>query len=185
MKNRAEFLLAILFVLSTIGVNAQYVLSNDLSAIYIDGTSSIHDWTETVESMSGTLNVELDGSVISKVTGVNASIPVKSIKSGKGGMDDNTYAALKEKSHPNISYKLKSYSVQENVIHLTGMLTIAGVTKEVKFKSNYKVSGNQISFKANHAFKMTDFNIQPPTAIMGTIKTGDEVTIRLEMVFSK
>jgi polyisoprenoid-binding protein YceI len=65
------------------------------------------------------------------------------------------------------------------------MLSIAGVAKEVKFKTKYDVDGNQITFKGSYTFKMTDFNIDPPTAVMGTIKTGDEVTVRLEIVFTK
>lgn len=185
MKKPTKFILALLFLFIGFAVQAQYKMSNELSAIYIDGTSSLHDWTSTVETMSGSLNVEHDGKSISKVTGVSATIPVKSIKSGKGGMDDNTYKALKEKSHPNISYKLKSYGVKGDVIHLTGSLTIAGVTKEVKFQTTYKIEGDKITFKGSHTFNMTDFNVDPPTAVMGTIKTGDSVTIRLEIVFEK
>ena len=174
-----------LLVLIAMGASAQYKLSNDLSAMYIDGTSSLHDWTETVEQMGGTLNLSLDGNAIEKITSVNASIPVNSIKSGKGGMDDNTYEALKHKLHPNITYKLKSYAMKGDVVFFTGMLTIAGETREVKFQSKYTMEGNQLKFSGKHTFNMTDFKIDPPTAMMGTIKTGDQVTVRFEMVFTK
>ncbi len=32
---------------------------------------------------------------------------------------------------------------------------------------------------------MTDFDVKPPTALMGTIKTGDEITIVLNTTFAK
>jgi hypothetical protein len=63
--------------------------------MFVDGTSSLHDWTETVEQMTGNLDAEISGATISKITSARVTIPVKSIKSGKGGMDDNTYKALK------------------------------------------------------------------------------------------
>lgn len=185
MRRLMKSVVTMLLVLIGLGASAQYKLNNDLSAMYIDGTSSLHDWTETVEQMSGTLNLTLNGSAIEKITGINASIPVNSIKSGKGGMDDNTYKALKQKSHPNITYKLKSFAVKGDVVYLTGMLTIAGETREVKFQSKYVMVGEQLKFSGKHTFNMTDFKIDPPTAVMGTIKTGDQVTIRFELVFTK
>ena len=185
MKSIWKVLVPMVLTMFVFSAQAQYKLDNGSSKMFIDGTSSIHDWTETVESMSGNLNAIIEGTKISKVTGVNATIPVKSIKSGKSGMDDNTYKALKEKTYPNISYKLKSYAVEGDVLHLTGALTIAGVTNVMKFTSTYKIEGDKLVFTATHTFKMTDFKIDPPTAMMGTIKTGDEIVIRMELVFTK
>lgn len=184
MRIIASIILFLVFGIS-LSVTGQYKLNNDLSVMYIDGTSSLHDWTETVEQMSGTLNLVLNGPIISKVTSVTASIPVISIKSGKGGMDENTYKALKEKSHPQIFYTLKSYAIDGDEIRLTGALTIAGVTRDVKFQATYVVAGELIKFSGAHAFFMTDFDVSPPTAVMGTIKTGDKVTVRMELVFTK
>lgn len=185
MRRITESIILFLVFGISLSVTGQYKLNNDLSAMYIDGTSSLHDWTETVEQMSGTLNLVLNGSVISKVSSVKAIIPVRSIKSGKGAMDENTYKALKVESHPQIFYTLKSYAMDGDEIRLTGELTIAGVTRDVKFKATYVVTGEFIKFSGAHAFFMTDFDVDPPTAVMGTIKTGDKVIVRMELVFSK
>lgn len=163
----------------------QYKLDNNLSSIYIDGTSTLHDWTSTVESMSGTLNAEEEGSSLTKLKSINVSIPVKSIKSGKSGMDKNTYNALEESDHPTISYKLKTYSIGETKLTLSGELTIAGTTKLVKFNTPYKLEGNTLKIEGSHDMRMTDFDIEPPTAVMGTIKTGDELVIRYYLIFTK
>lgn len=185
MKKIWQILISLMLSVLVFTAHGQYKLDNEQSNMYIDGTSTLHDWTETVESISGTLDVNIEGNKVSKVNDVNATIPVKSIKSGKSGMDDNTYKALKADSYPNITYKLNSYTVEGDVIHLTGALTIAGVTNVIKFTSKYTVKDNKIIFNATHTFKMTDFKIDPPTAIMGTVKTGDEVVIRMELVFIK
>lgn len=173
-----------LFVCS-ISLQAQYKLSEEKSNMYIDGTSTLHDWTEIVEQMAGTLALELNDNKISKVKSLNLTVPVESIKSGKSGMDKNTYKALKSDKHPTITYKLESFRVEGDYIHYTGQLTIAGTTKTVKFKSKYEVYESSIELEGSHDFKMTDFNVDPPTAVLGTIKTGDEIKIRFNLVFEK
>lgn len=165
--------------------NAQYKLNANTSNMYIDGTSSLHDWTETVEEMSGSVSLDLEGKAISKIKMLNVSVPVKSIKSGKSGMDKNTYVALKYEEFPTIKFALKSYAKDGNSLTLTGNLTIAGTTKPVKIKSTYEVKTSTIEVEGKHTFKMTEFEVDPPTAMMGTIKTGDEVTIRFNLVFDK
>jgi hypothetical protein len=46
------------------------------------------------------------------------------------------------------------------------------------------ISGNRIQIKGSKKVKMTDFNISPPTAMLGTLKTGDEVTISFTLVMA-
>lgn len=164
---------------------AQYTLNANTSNMYIDGTSSLHDWTETVEEMSGSVSLDLEGKAISKIKMLNVSVPVKSIKSGKSGMDKNTYAALNADDHPNIKFALKSYAKSDKKLTLTGNLTISGTTKLVKIQSTYEVKETSIEVEGKHTFKMTEFEVDPPTAMMGTIKTGDEITIRFNLVFDK
>lgn len=177
-------IVVVFFSLST-NLQAQYKVSAASGSISIDGTSTIHDWTETVESFTGTWNLEMVDGKISKISTAKIVAEVKSIKSGKSGMDDNTYKALKAKQHPQITYSLKSYAIQGSDVTLTGNLTIAGVTKTIKFTAKYAIVDGVINFKGSHTFKMTDFGIDPPTAVMGTIKTGDEVTVRFDLNFKK
>lgn len=175
----------ILFIAMHLVGFSQYKVSNASGTVTIDGTSTIHDWTENVEQFAGSLNAELAEGKLVKITSANLVVQVTSIKSGKSGMDDNTYKALKAKDHPEITYHLKSFGVQGNTVALTGSLTIAGVTKTVKFQATYKMENGQLNFSGSHTFKMTDFGIDPPTAVMGTIKTGDEITVNFNLNYSK
>ena len=184
MKLFKKVLTLILIAISSVSM-AQYKYVAAESKMTIFGTSNVHDWEEICEDVTGTLNVEMDGNVIAKVTGATLNIPVKGIKSGKGGMDDNTYKALKASQHPTITYKIKSFRVEDGKIHLTGNATVAGVTKEVKFPANYTVEGNKIKFKGVVNLKMTDFGVDPPTALMGTIKCGDDIKFEFDITFAK
>jgi polyisoprenoid-binding protein YceI len=58
-----------------------------------------------------------------------------------------------------------------------GALTIGGVTKIVTMNVQADASSG-VSFSGDITFKMSVFEIDPPTAVFGTIKTGDEITIK-------
>jgi polyisoprenoid-binding protein YceI len=53
----------------------------------------------------------------------------------------------------------------------------------VTFDIEVEQSGNAFTVKGTTDFRLTDFQIDPPTALMGTIKTGDEVTIEFKATF--
>lgn len=151
----------------------------------IDGTSNIHDWTEVVGTIAGSMNAVVEGASIQTISSLKLNIPVKSIKSDHSGMDKNTYKALKEGSHPTIKYDLQSISINGDKAVLEGMLTIAGVARKVKISSSYKVAGNTINLIGEYDFKMTDFKVDPPTALMGTIYTGDDIKVKFNLTFNK
>jgi hypothetical protein len=45
-------------------------------------------------------------------------------------------------------------------------------------QAKYKILPNgELQLTVSKKLKMTDFKMEPPTAMMGTIKVGDEVTV--------
>jgi polyisoprenoid-binding protein YceI len=157
------------------------------SVIKIEGTSNVHDWVSTSKSAKVTGSVTVEAGVIKAIRNLKVTIPVKGIKSTKGSiMDDKTWNALKSKKHPNIYYTLKSVtSIAKSksgtayIIKTNGNLTIAGVTKNINMAVVGKVlTGNQVKFIGSHKLKMTDFGIDPPTALLGTMTTGNDIKIK-------
>ena len=176
--------LTALFLLSTIMAFAQLRVNNSASKLEIDGTSNVHDWTENVETLNGTCNATFSGTTLSEISSLDLSIPVRSIKSGTGTMDKNTYNAMKADTYPNIVFKLRSASVSGNKVVLTGNLTIAGKTQTVSITCAYESNGKNLTIKGQHKMKMTQFGIDPPTAMLGAMTTGDDLTIRFNLVFN-
>ena len=101
-------------------------------------------------------------------------------------MDKKTYEALREVDYPTISYNLISAIPQsDNTVSSTGELTIAGKKRQIDMEVNYEIYPTIIEFRGELTINMSDYEISPPTALMGTIKTGDEVTIRFSVLFQK
>ena len=47
------------------------------------------------------------------------------------------------------------------------------------------ISDNKITLVGENKFKMTDFNIDPPKALFGTITTGDDINIKFSNFIKK
>ena len=60
-----------------------------------------------------------------------------------------------------------------------GQLTVAGKTRNVKLDVAVVPAGSNLSVSTHAAFKMTDFAIKPPTAMLGMIRSGDAVTVNV------
>jgi hypothetical protein len=154
------------------------------SSMSILGTSNLHDWESDVCKLKGKANIVLNDQYVEKIENLSFTIPVESIESGNGIMDGKTYTALKSKEHPNIEYKLTTFeTVNGKVVKAKGLLTVAGVTQKMDFPVHCVVNSNHVNIKGEIVFKMTDFNVSPPTALLGTLKTGDEVTISFSINF--
>ena len=50
---------------------------------------------------------------------------------------------------------------------------------------NLDINSNTIHIVGEKSIKMTDFNVEPPTALFGSITTGDEITIKFKTKFKK
>ncbi|WP_166961775.1 YceI family protein [Yeosuana marina] len=180
-----------LIILLTVTFNLtqaqEFKLLKEESSLKIMGTSSIHDWHEVAEDQSGKINFNnLETGQIEKI---NINIVAESLKSGKRGMDKNTYKALKTDKYKTISFQLtevkKTISKDNGVfdVNAIGDLTIAGVKKTISLDFTLSVTDSKIKLTGEKKIKMTEFNIEPPTALFGTITTGDEITVEFSTIF--
>lgn len=177
-------------LLASVGVQAQYEIKDKQMAIH--GSSNLHDWESKVNTIRASGDIQVEAGVLKGIKSLNVEIPVTSIKSPKGSiMDKKTYDALKSDKHPNISFKLTKLNLLNKsgdgyAINATGNLTVAGVTKSTEITVTGKVTGDgSVKFEGSKKMKMTDFGIQPPTALMGTMKTGDDITIKFAVTLGK
>jgi polyisoprenoid-binding protein YceI len=179
---------AVLLATCAVAAGAQSAKINlaPTSSITVEGTSNVHDWHAKSTELTSSIQMALPPGAGSTVESVTISLPVTSLKSGKGGLDKNLYKALKAEQNPTITFVMKTYKAEPKAdafaAIVTGMLTINGVTKEIPAAAT--MTGDaKAGLKANGSatFKMTDFGVKPVTALMGTIRTGDQVTVKFDL----
>lgn len=161
-------------------------------AITIAGTSTLHDWEMKSDKGQSQASFVVDNNKITSVPGLSFSVPATSLKSGKSLMDNNTYKALKTDVNKSIDFVLTSASITPvdaatYLIKSAGRLTIAGTTRETDIVATAKINtdDNSITVAGVKKFKMTDYNVKPPTVLMGTIKTGNDISISYHLIFKK
>jgi len=190
MKNAKKIfssLIALVFLAmaTTSFAQTRYAMSTD-AEIKVAGTSTLHDWEMITEKATGQAVFTLDNGVLKGIQSLSVTMVAESMKSGKSQMDKNAYKALKSDKNPNIKYTLKDIKPgQGDSWTATGDLTIAGVTKTLTIPVVAKRVGTAYEFSGSIATKLTDFKIDPPTAMLGTIKTGNDVTLSFSAKFNQ
>ena len=178
---RNVFLLFLVFSLPSMAqMNYSLAPNPDLK---ITGTSTIHDWEMVSSTAKGEGQFSINAGKVSAAKNVSIVMPAESIKSGKSGMDKNAYSAMKSKEFKDVKFTLKAFCPKGNGFEATGDFIIAGVTNTVKFPVTINQTSSNINVKGFYPFKLTDFKIDPPTALLGTVKTGDEVSIHFNVTF--
>lgn len=154
----------------------------------VKGTSSLHDWVSSVEKMECTGSLSMSDESLTSLSDVVVKIPVKAIKSTKGKMmDSKTWEAFDHEKNPSITFKLTQARIDASgeFALASGILIMAGASRPIELKLNYKILPNgDLKVTGSHTLKMSDFKMEAPTAMMGTIKVGDEVAVAFELILT-
>jgi len=166
--------------------NAELLLPE--SQVSVRGTSSMHDW----EVSFGKYEVNF---AVSNTDGGKMSISnVKAVFSGASVTSDNKIMtgkardALMVNDHPDIVFVSGgAESVINNDGKITGTmkgkLQIGGITRPIDISFSGNINGDRISITGSEEVNMADYGIKPPTALLGALKTGEEVTVELRLSF--
>lgn len=177
----------LLLLTSQITFSQEYNLVNNESSLSVSGTSSLHDWTIEANEQSGMLVFQ--NFKKGEITKCSLAVDVEGLESGKRAMDKNTYKALKYDSHKTIKFDLVEVletleqSDKSFLIKTKGDLIIAGVKKQITLNFTLISEGEQAVLKGEKKIKMTDFDIDPPKALFGTVTTGNDITISFNTKF--
>jgi polyisoprenoid-binding protein YceI len=196
MKNQTTFLkpgLLAMVLLFTLGAFAQvkYVSKNGLNLV-VSGTSTLHDWD--MKSSQGSFDASFTfnpAGAVTAITGLSFTTPATALKSGKDAMDKNAFKALKTDKNPNISFTAATTTITaatatDFTVKAVGKLTIAGAPVDAEIVATGKINADKtITVTGAKKISMKDFGMTPPSFMMGTIKTGNDVTLKFDLKLSK
>lgn len=160
----------------------------DSSSVQIKGTSNLHDWEEKVQKFNVDLAPDYKVKEIAGIDKVVFSCNSASVVSDNSIMTGKTHDALKVDKNAEIKFtSSEAITFQNNngkiAGSITGDLLIAGVTKKVSLAFTGIETSKKIVIKGTEKISMTDFKIDPPTAIFGTLKTADSVELAYSLQF--
>ena len=169
------------------------------SKLMLEGSSNVHGWA--CRSAEFVATVEVDNAfqthplnqVAKPISRVQVSIPVKTLKCGHDKMDENMYKALKAEQFPEIRYALTTYVVDREqatadtfTARTTGQLTVSGQTIPVEIPITVvRTMTGAARGEGAVNLLMTDFGIKPPVALLGTLRTRNEISISFNVLLDK
>ena len=199
MKNNIKKIAALLAFLA-IGLHqlqaqSVYRLTDSKNiAMKLSGTSTLHKWDMNASKFSGKAFFDFkpgSKTELAALKSLTFILAVANLSSGEKGLDKNAYKALKAKQFKNIAYKLISATISTEgagrfLLNTHGDLTIAGVTRQITMEVHCVVnSDGTITCTGTDTLNMTDYQVKPPTFMLGAMKTGDALTLDFTMVYKK
>ena len=192
MKILLAFLLA--FTFSAASSQTLYKLLPS-SSIEVDGTSTMTDWTMPASGFSGQLTWSKEPAKTTyealKMVSASLTVPVRSLKGRDNTMNDKTYAAFKVEENEEIKFVMTSVITPQGFAHgagltMVGTLTMAGASKEIRVPMviSHHADGS-FSFAGTAKLNMTQWNMVPPTAFFDSLEVGEEVSVRVNLIFAK
>jgi hypothetical protein len=174
------------------------------ASLELDGDSSLHRYSAKahgVRASAGLDSARLSGAapppdLEALVRGhfirtFQLIVPVAQLSSGEHGLDDNMRKALKGDRFKEIRFQMDSYDVAPPsagpaiAVTLHGRLSLAGVERKidvgasgVRVKNGFRVTGSK-------DLLMTDYQIKPPTMMLGAIKTKNLITVKFNATLQR
>lgn len=191
MKRSISLLTLAILVVGTTQVFADKY-GDKAHKMVIHGTSTLHDWEAPLNTMKARADFSVVGTELTGLTSFWVECDVMSIKSEKGeSMDEKIYEALKSEENPKIVYNLsqvKSLTKKGSdfVLETVGTLKVAGKTVTIDMTVTAKVNANgEVMFSAEKKLKMSQFDMDRPSAMLGVIKAGDDVSVSFDVTMKK
>lgn len=168
------------------------------SRLWIEGSSNVNQFECRAEEYAGEATLpETESYASSPVTTTNEFLSIKidiqvdSIECGKRKMNQDLQKALKAEQFPEITFLFQEANILSEPQNTTdgfqlevrGLLTVAGTTKEISFTTEaYYTGQNKVRALGGTTINMTDFGVQPPTALMGLIRANEELTVNFDLI---
>lgn len=184
LNGRIKTALFLMFLATSFVTQAQSLVIKS-SDVTINGDTNVnHKYSIKATQVNGKMTVADNRPQTLKV-----EIPVKSLISGEKLMDKKAHEAFDESKNPTITFDMTELnSVEVNgekiAVTVTGNLSFSGATQKVTLKADGKSSSPGVyTFAGALPIKMSDYGMKAPTAMMGTMKTKDQVTVNFNVTF--
>jgi polyisoprenoid-binding protein YceI len=169
-------------------------LTIDTARITIAGTSNVHAYTASTTNArvtraqfaataaGGTFWNDLQSP--GRLEVFDLTIPVVSLTSPKGDLEENLRKALKATEHPDITFSLTKLDGGPGAVIASGTLRVAGVAREVTFPIKTVRNGDNLTVTGVLDVLMPDYGIAPPKAMLGMIKAGPGIKITFDVLIA-
>jgi hypothetical protein len=156
------------------------------SRFWIDGTSTLGRYTCAAGGVEGHGDV---GAGAARVE-AEVRVPVGAFDCGQPRMNRDFRQALRAAAHPAIRFRLNRAETLGREprpgawvrVRAAGTIQMAGVERAVAIDAEgQRLAGGRVRIRGAHALRMTDFDVTPPSGLLGLVRAHDGVTVRFDL----
>ena len=162
-------------------------LENENSFLTVFGSSNLHGWKVDANTQNGLIRFNSLESC--QIESLSLAVLTESLKGVKPGITESASIALKSNKYKTILFTLvevKSITDKGNGIfelETIGDLVIAGTKKLVPLNFEVTIFDHKVKLEGKVQLKMTEFNITPPTGMLGVVEAKDDIFLKFETNF--
>lgn len=160
------------------------------SRITFDGTSTVRDWS--CQAATITASIDADPGAVAAVLqakkavkAVTLTFPVEKLDCANGTMNGHMRKALNAERHTTMVFTLTGYELAgaspvTGTLH--GTLRLNGVTRPIMLKAQFtEAPTGGLRMVGAYPLTMTQWEVVPPTLMLGTLKVDPVVTVRFDV----
>jgi len=163
-------------------------IDTETSRLWIEGSSNVNRF----QCRAARYTTDVEPPTKDTTAQVEVDVAVEGFDCGKRRMNRDLYETLLSNRHPFISFEYKStesmnFSKETDtyILIVNGTLSVAGFTNDIRFPLTAKVIENgRMRATGQVALKMTNYNVEPPSALLGLVRVNDELTVHFEIFAS-
>ena len=182
---------------------SRYIPTED-SRLWIEGTSTVRDFSCAAQELLGEAwlataaddmeEVEVDPADVEEEEANRAHlevrVPVDSLVCGRDRETRDLFRTMRGERFPEIVFELRDALVTrapdgrevDHALHVTGKLSIAGVSRIVELVAwADRLEDGRVFATGTKKLAMTDFEMDPPSAMLGVIRAADEIEVHFEI----
>ncbi|MGX1025072.1 YceI family protein [Psychroflexus sp. MBR-150] len=153
------------------------------SKIAIHGSSNVNkficEYENVINLSNDIINYSLDDNQI-KLKDTELLLNTKAFDCGNKGMNRDFKSLLNADKYENIKIQVLSIMPEKDCISITSNISISGHQKQYKFTVNASQNG---SYKGSLDLNICDFDLKPPTKMLGLVKVDETITIEFDVYF--
>jgi polyisoprenoid-binding protein YceI len=157
------------------------------SKLWIEGTSSVRSYRCEAGTVRGEIAADGANLALERIREVRSgslNLDVAALDCANGTMNGHMRNALKAQAHPRIEFRFRSVQLQGGEAQVQGDLFIAGETRPVTLPGTIvQEADGALRLAGSLEIRMTEWKVQPPSLMLGTMKVHDPVRVHYDVLF--
>jgi len=162
----------------------------DGSRVWFDGTSTVRSWSCKAPQIDAAIDAEANAPAAvlegrKAVRAVVLTFPVAQLDCENRTMNSHMRNALNADRHQAIQFTLTDYELNRGSLlagTLRGALALNGQSRPIAFPAQFAAADGALRVTGTYELTMTEWAVEPPRLMMGTLKVGEAITVHFDLL---